>query len=497
MGFRIQPTDVEVPAENPFAHDRLQREEPAEILTQMLRAIEGPCVLAVDAPWGAGKTTFLNMLAQHLRNREFPVVEFNAWKTDFTDDPFLALSQELTDGLREFRDGALGDEIAKVKGAAGEVLRRAVPGVIRVATAGILDVSPMMEGEIGKALASYAQQRLSAYLDTRSSLEKFGTSLTELATELTSVNPGRPLIVVIGEMDRCRPSYAVELLETAKHLFSVNHVVFVLAVNRSELAHSIRVVYGSGFDAEGYLRRFFDIDFRLPDSDRRQFIDETLKTVGIENFFGARSGEDTWGYDYESTRDWLTELFVGSDLSLRRIAQAIHRLGLVFASLRRDRRSLALPATVALALRTLDRDLYERFTRRKAEDREVVEFFRSRSAERKTTHIRNCLEAIIIVAAKEIRNPDRKYEWSESSELLANYRKAVSAADRDKSRDKSPSDAGIERAREVVRLIDDLQRRELSGHSTLGFMEAVRRMELLSPSLIDEDTERSDNDRTD
>lgn len=100
---------------------------------------------------------------------------------------------------------------------------------------------------------------------------------------------------------------------------------------------------------------------------------------------------------------------------------------------------------------------------------------------------------IIIVAAKEIRNPDRKYEWSESSELLANYRKAVSAADRDKS----PSDAGIDRAREVVRLIDDLQRRELSGHSTLGFMEAVRRIELLSPSLIDEDTERSDNDRND
>ena len=73
---------------------------------------------------------------------------------------------------------------------------------------------------------------------------------------------------MIDELDRCRPPYAVELLEVAKHLFSVDYIVFVLAVNRPELAHSIRDLYGSGFDAAGYLRRFFDIDFRLPDPER-------------------------------------------------------------------------------------------------------------------------------------------------------------------------------------------------------------------------------------
>ena len=85
---------------------------------------------------------------------------------------------------------------------------------------------------------------------------------------LAQSKENRPLIVVIDELDRCRPSYAVELLEVAKHLFAVDHIVFVLAVNRSELAHSIRALYGSGFDAEGYLRRFFDVDFRLPAPDR-------------------------------------------------------------------------------------------------------------------------------------------------------------------------------------------------------------------------------------
>lgn len=217
MGFRIQPKDIEIPHRDPFKHDRLGRTEPAQILTRILKSVDGPCVLAVDAPWGAGKTTFLGMLAQHLRNQEFPVVEFNAWETEFTSDPFLALSEELTNGVREYTVGPLRDEIDKVKAAAKEVVRLAVPGAIRLATAGLLDISPFVEKEAGQALASFAKQRLSEYLDARSSLRTFRTSLGDFATNLTGSKRGLPLVVVIDELDRCRPSYAVELLETAKH----------------------------------------------------------------------------------------------------------------------------------------------------------------------------------------------------------------------------------------------------------------------------------------
>ena len=65
-------------------------------------------------------------------------------------------------------------------------------------------------------------------------------------------------MVMIDELDRCRPSYAVEFLETAKHLFVVNQVVFVLAINRKQLAHAVRALYGNEFEAEAYLRRSLD-----------------------------------------------------------------------------------------------------------------------------------------------------------------------------------------------------------------------------------------------
>ena len=164
MGIRVQPAAIETPEQDTFENDLLGREEPAKVLTNLLRSIEGPCVLAVDGAWGVGKTTFLNILSGHLRGHDFRVVEFNAWETDFADDPFLALSQELTAGLRENAPASLQGRLEEVKNTAQEVLRRALPGTIRVATAGILDVAPFVEKEAGQAFAAYAQSKPDNYL---------------------------------------------------------------------------------------------------------------------------------------------------------------------------------------------------------------------------------------------------------------------------------------------------------------------------------------------
>ena len=150
--------------------------------------------------------------------------------------------------------------------------------------------------------------------------------------EKLSVQKGHPLVVMIDELDRGRPSYAVELLEVAKHLFSVDQIVFVLAVNRSELAHSIKALYGDGFDVKGYMRRFFDVDFRLPDPDRIAFIDVALDAIRMDEYFTQTNDPEAENYA-GIVQNFFQVFFRAPDLSLRRIAQAIHRLGLVFALL--------------------------------------------------------------------------------------------------------------------------------------------------------------------
>lgn len=487
MGIRIQPRDIEVPEHDPFENDLLGRKESVEVLTHLVNSFEGPCVLAVDAAWGNGKTTFLRIWTQYLRNQEFPVVEFNAWETDFSGDPFVALSTELMDGLQQHAE--LKDKIAKTREHAQEVLRRAVPGLIRVATAGVLDIGALTGNELSKALASYAETRLSEYQEAQKSIRKFKERLQELAETLAQSNENRPLIVVIDELDRCRPSYAVELLEIAKHLFAVDHIVFVLAVNRSELAHSIKALYGSDFDANGYLRRFIDIDFRLPDPDRKNFIKSALAQIRIDDYFG-RTQDRQAGTDREVMQNMVQLFFRTPNLSLRQIGQSIYRLGLVFASLRNDQNSFALSAVVALIFRTIDADLYHQFCRHEISDLEAMDklFERLGGASPPLKHERSLFEGIVIAGWCEMAHPQGLFEDAIDSPLYLRYKEEY-----DEQTEANEANTPESRHAATVFAIANGFCLPPYPYGRIGFLHSVRRIELLSDGLIQEPTPENGN----
>lgn len=82
---------------------------------------------------------------------------------------------------------------------------------------------------------------------------------------------GSRLVVYIDELDRCKPSYAVRLLERIKHYFSNDRITYVFSVNINELQHTIKQYYGSDFDASKYLDRFFDLRISLPSADLERY----------------------------------------------------------------------------------------------------------------------------------------------------------------------------------------------------------------------------------
>lgn len=385
------------------------------------------------------------MWSQHLRNEGFPIVEFNAWETDHAEDPFVALAAELEKGLKELGDGSFKEKIKDAMDAAKKVALRAIPGIIRIATAGVLDVQQLTEKEVGNLLASYAENRLGKYKENQESIKEFRKILQEMASSLTQ-STDHPLMVVIDELDRCRPSYAVALIEVAKHLFDADHVVFVLAVNRTQLAHSIRALYGNEFDATGYLRRFFDIDFRLPEPNRTRFIQDLLNRIQIEHHC-----------------DLLKEFFGSSDFSLRQVGQVIHRFSLAAASLQNTRPTFLMTIEVALIVRAIDTDLYKRFVQGDLPDQELVDAIYERvRIVREYTYI---FETIIVMAAREIasRNKNMRYDKQIESPLIDRYREQA-------------DDHGKQ-------VIECVQHYEQAGpfpinRTGLGFLDAVRRIEL-------------------
>lgn len=478
MGIRIQPREVEIPQDDPFKYDLLGRREAVEVLTPIISSVAGPCVLSVDAPWGSGKTTFLKIWAQYLRNRGFPVVSFNAWETDYSADPFVAISAELTSAFRDFTDDSIGEWIAAVRTAANEIARRAIPGIIRVASAGILDISPLREKEIGQTLASYAEDRLRKHQATQDAVRDFQGKLGDMAAALSAANGGRPLVIIIDELDRCRPSYAIELLEVAKHLFSVDQVAFALGINRAQLAHSVRAIYGNEFDAEGYLGRFIDLDFRLPPATRRAFIENSLVVLNFGGYFSRTKDLSGLG-EYDTVKALLLDFLDSPELSLREIGQALHRLGLVFASLRSDCRTFGTAAAVALIMRTVDLELYRKFIAGEVADDEVVDAIFNRPGAEKflMENSGHNFEAILIVATLQRRRLGYWHLENGASNLWSRYKKEV-----DKGPGDDPMNPALRRARMVLELVQWFMQ-DPGSQRPVGFDQAVQRLELLSPDL--------------
>ena len=107
MGIRIQPKPIRVCACDPFKYDLLNREETIQVFTDYIGSIEGGGVIALDAPWGFGKTTFLNLWSTFTQRLGINVVKFNAWETDFSGEPFVALASELTTALDAANNGGI------------------------------------------------------------------------------------------------------------------------------------------------------------------------------------------------------------------------------------------------------------------------------------------------------------------------------------------------------------------------------------------------------
>ena len=487
MGIRIQPLDIEVPKYDPFEYDLLGRKEQVEVLTNLVANIEGPCVFAVDAAWGNGKTTFIKIWSQYLRNKGFPVVQLNAWETDFSGSPFVAIASGMTQGIKEYTGHTQTETIENLKRGAKEVLRGSAPWVAQ----GIGGAIPIVGPVVGSILSVFTNSLLENQPKAEKSIQDFKDSLKGLAPALSE---GRPVVVFVDELDRCRPTYAIEFLEVAKHLFAVDNVVFILAVNQEQLAHSVKAVYGNDFDADGYLRRFFDVDYRLPNPDRSAFIHGLMNATGIYDYLQGSNVTNRRILDPELVSRVLQQFLGLSELGLRDIARAIHRLGLVFLSLPSEARALVNSVIVAFVIRTIDKALYDRFTRGEATDQEVVEriFARMGGEVHQVPSIFDWVEGTIILGALELEGNSHEAGDSINTPLYNQYKTLLSG---------TPSNSSqTNHAKAVIGWIEKVRSSSQFPEPTNLYLDsndfrfnfAVQRLELISREFIPAGDEQAD-----
>ncbi|WP_371751758.1 P-loop NTPase fold protein [Snodgrassella alvi] len=316
---KCQP--IEIDADNPFKNDALGRKENIENLTQFITSFEQSIVLCIDGGWGQGKTTFIKMWQQYLKKRNITTIYFNAWESDYTDDALIALIGEISLAI----DNLSGEAESKAKGLLS-IIKDKIRYLIKDGSSKEwLTIVSAIGSSISKGHikadkiaefatnlnAALAKDQIEKYEKSKQVLLEFKQALSRLAECYSSNEEKKPLVIFIDELDRCRPDFAIEVLEKAKHLFNVDNIIFVLATDKTQLSHSIRAVYGQGLDVNGYLRRFIDFDYLLPLSSDAPYIIHLMNKFSLENYFQKA------GFYRLPIRDFLVNIVHKYKLSLR------------------------------------------------------------------------------------------------------------------------------------------------------------------------------------
>jgi hypothetical protein len=284
--MRIFPPPLYIGDREGFAPEKdiFQRAEFGKGIANLLASSSDPLVVVLDAPWGSGKTTFIKMLAGHLRNEGFPVIYFDAFENDHVDDGFLTVAGEvicLSDELGKSTTPS-HKKFVKTAARAGSILLRMGAKIgVKAATLGAIDVANFDElksvaSDIAKETSTKADEYVAELLRLQSqehkTLSEVKTALTELASQLGSKNKletenqePKPLVFIVDELDRCKPPFALELLEKIKHIFSIPNVHFVLSTHLAQLESSVRFSYGSDVDARTYLQKFYNVVLHFPE----------------------------------------------------------------------------------------------------------------------------------------------------------------------------------------------------------------------------------------
>jgi len=321
MKYKI--TSIDVPADEPLRYDALNRGPSVNALKNLINNLSGPFVLAIDSPWGTGKTTFVRMLKSTLQSEGYKCLYFDAWKNDFTADPILGF-------LAEF-DNLGGEEagyrthINKLKKIASAIAKRAIPAGGKILTAGLLDLDKFTEDIIAEYAAGSVSDAVDIYKAEQNLLRDFHESLEAAINELSTKDGPSQLIMFIDELDRCRPDFAIELLERVKHVFDVKNVVFVLSVDKSQLNISLQAIYGAGLNSDEYLRRFIDLEFDLGPVDAGAFTDNLFERFDLSSVFQKRDGRAVVN-DVEHIKRIFNSLATLYELSLRAREQCFTRI---------------------------------------------------------------------------------------------------------------------------------------------------------------------------
>ena len=278
-------------------------------------------VMAISAEWGFGKTCFVKMLKDVLNgtgveNKEgkyafgehfdrsvvlnpTQVTIYDAWKNDYFNNALEPLFYELASTIfsEEIRDVAKAKKWRAVFDSVRSIGAMSFSNVVKQIDVSQGNVTPESVAAkagaqaLGTAIVDIPEtvRETRKFNDVESAKEYIFAGYTDIHNQIKNIRTmlrdevmkqGK-VVIIIDELDRCKPDFAVQTLELVKHLFNIPGIVYIFSLDIVQLQHCVKVVYGNEFDAVGYLERFFDYTTLLPKGSRSALFASIAKEFGV------------------------------------------------------------------------------------------------------------------------------------------------------------------------------------------------------------------------
>lgn len=260
---------------------------------RLLDSIKSNFSIAIDNDWGTGKTFFVKQVKmildaynEHSYDYELSNLEriknvidikninlhlavyYNAWENDNQKSPLLSLIYEIIK-VAKIDTNKTDISINKEK-----IIKDGLSAIVKHFSG--IDIKELL-----KCVETEAKDIFKEIKGQKSIKEQVDNILNNLLLE-----HGERLVIFIDELDRCRPTFAVELLEQIKHYFDNDKITFVFSTNIKQLQYTIKKYYGEAFEAKRYLDKFFDLTISLNE----------INVIEYFNFVNENSRGDMYDY---------------------------------------------------------------------------------------------------------------------------------------------------------------------------------------------------------
>ncbi|MCM1211471.1 MAG: KAP family NTPase [Blautia sp.] len=252
--------------------DLLNRNEFVDKVLQVVNQLsdnrKGSC-FSIEGSWGIGKTFVLNELWKKLEEEgeKYFLFNYNCWQHDYYEEPAVAIISAMKASIRE--DGTIINAALEDTVDAGYQF---VWGKLKE-IAGVY-----LENKIGVNLLNWMEdiKNIKESNDVAEQVfdEMFGfnRAMGQVRGKMEEIAKKRTIVLIVDELDRCIPQYAIKVLERLHHLFyGLDNVVVIMAIDRSQLEHSVEEMFGKrwtenehdSMGIEKYLKKFIDFSMVL------------------------------------------------------------------------------------------------------------------------------------------------------------------------------------------------------------------------------------------